>query len=329
MNRTLKRALGFTAGGLAMVAIALGTAVGLREDRHFEAALPDIHASADPEVVARGRYLVYGLAHCADCHGAPEQNALLKAGAEVPLSGGFEFRLPVGIFRVPNITPDMETGIGRFRDQQIARSLRYGVHPDGRAVLPFMRYADLSDADLTAIISYLRAVPAVRHAVPAHAPNWLGRVVKAFVLGPKGPSGSTPASVVSEPSVVYGRYLANSVADCAGCHTEIDEMTGAYAGPLFGGAEHDSDTDPSETFMAPNLTSDPRSGHLANWSEDAFIARLHAGAVLPRSPMPWHAFKRMTDDDARAIFRYLRTLPSASGADKPPASGALADSTRH
>ena len=126
---------------------------------HLRCAAPDIHASADPAVIERGRYLVRGAAHCADCHTAPEQRAALEAGKDVPLSGGNEFNLPVGVFRVPNITPDVETGIGRYTDPQLARMLRHGVRPNGKMVLPFMPFADLSDEDLTAVISYLRAQP--------------------------------------------------------------------------------------------------------------------------------------------------------------------------
>ena len=291
---------------------------GARQNRTFEAPRVDIHASTDPAVIERGRYLVMGPAHCADCHSSPEQRAVLEQGSEVPLIGGNAFHLPVGTFNVPNITPDPRNGIGRYKDEDIARILRYGVRPDGQGVLPFMPFADLSDEDLRAVISYLRSRPAVSHDVPAHELNTAGRVVKAWVLEPKSPSGPVPVSVQPEPTPAYGKYLAHNVANCVGCHTKFDMRTGKMAGPLMGGgAEHPSADDPKKVFVTPNLTPDPTWGWITDWSEEMFVARLKVGKVHAGSPMPWHAYKRMSDDDLRALYRYFRTLPPVAGGPDP------------
>lgn len=300
----------FVGGGVALTAA--------REERTFDAPRPDIHASADPAVIARGGYLVNGAAHCSDCHGAPDQDEKMLRGEVVPLSGGREFVLPVGTFRAPNITPDRETGIGRYTDEELARALRYGVHPTGRAMVPFMPFNDLTDEDLTAILSYLRAQPAVAHEVPAHAPNPAGQFIKAWLLEPKGPEETPKKSMTPEPTAAYGEYLANHVGNCVGCHTKINLRTGKFDGPKFGGgALHVSTNDPKKTFVSPNLTPDPTSGWITGWSEDMFVARMHAGRVHEGSPMPWQAFKNMTDDDLRAIYRYLRALPPMSGGPDP------------
>ena len=112
------------------------------------------------------------------------------------------------------------------------------------------------------------------------------------------------------PTVENGRYLANAVGNCVNCHTKVDMRTGAFAGPLFGGgAVHESLNDPTKKFITPNLTPHPRWGWIASWPEDVFVARVHMGKQREGSPMPWHAFKGMHDDDLRAIYRYLRTLP--------------------
>ena len=84
-------------------------------------------------MIAQGRYLAMGPAHCAYCHSMPGSWDAIDAGQEVPLAGGNSFRLPVGTFYTPNLTPDAETGIGRFTDGQLARMIRHGVTPDGRA----------------------------------------------------------------------------------------------------------------------------------------------------------------------------------------------------
>lgn len=299
-------------------ALGLVLAVLARKDRRFEAPYPDISASQDPDVVARGRYLASGLAHCTDCHGAASLKDTRAPGQEVPLIGGHAWELPIATVYAPNITPDPETGIGRYTDRELGRILRYGVHADGRAVLPFMPFANLSDEDLTAIVSFLRAQKPVRHEVPKSSTNFLGKAVLAFVLEPKGPTGSPPRTTKREVSAKYGKYLAESVGNCINCHTELDMRTGEFLGaPFAGGAKFPVEKDPTRTFVSPNLTPHPRWGWLEGWNEDAFAARFGMGPVHADSPMPWRSYSTVTSDDARAIFRYLRTLPSAPGGPDP------------
>jgi len=330
LARKLKRAGLVTGGGLAALIVVGAAATAIRERRTFPTPPVDLHASSDPAIIARGRYLVRGPAHCAECHGDPARAVERAAGAEVALSGGTEFHLPVGVFRVPNITPDPTTGIGRLSDPDVARLLRYGVRPDGSGVLPFMPFANLADDDVVAILSYLRAQPAVRHAVAPHHFNPLGHIVKAFVLSPRGPAAAVPPAMPPQPTAAYGRYLAHDVANCVGCHTRVDMRTGAFAGPLFGGgAVIESSTMPGRSFVTPNLTPDPRWGWIASWPEEVFVARVRQGQQRPGSPMPWNAFKTMTDDDLHAIFRYLRTVkPVAGGPDPSRPEAVVAEAER-
>lgn len=312
MKKLIKRIL----VGLVLL-LVLGTtgvaiAVVVREDRTFEAPYPEIHASNDPAVIARGRYLATGPAHCVSCHAEPGQ----PTGAEPHLSGGVEFELPVGTFRAPNITPDPLNGIGRYSDPELARVLRYGVHPSGRAMLPFMPFANLTDEDLTAVISYLRSRPAMDHAVAAHDVNTLGRFARAFLIEPMGPTKPIVARVEHGPTAAYGEYLASTIANCVGCHTNRSMRTGEAIGePYAGGLEIESHSQPGMTFVTPNLTPDPETGHLYRWTEDQFVARFrHATATA--SPMPWEAFRTMTEDDLRAVYRFLRSLPPVRTARK-------------
>ncbi|HEU4734863.1 MAG TPA: hypothetical protein VFT22_43525 [Kofleriaceae bacterium] len=303
MKRLLKR----IATGLAIVVVlgiaSVALAVVIREDRVFEAPYPEIHASQDPAVIARGAYLATGPAHCIACHRDPQQ----RDTADPAMSGGGTHRLPVGTIWTPNITPDVATGIGKYSDRELARLLRYGVHPSGRAVLPFMPFNDLSDEDLTAVLSYLRSRPAVSHAVPANDFNLLGRFARAFLLQPTGPSQPIRSSVPRGPTATYGEYLANSVGNCVGCHTRRSLRTGELTGPRFGGGM-EIQNDRGASYISPNLTPDPATGRITAWSEDAFVARFR-NATATESPMPWLQFQRMTDDDLRALYRYLQALP--------------------
>ncbi len=301
--------LGLGAAVVLILAILVIT-ISVRWDRRFEAPYPKLAASRDPAVLARGRYLAYGPAHCSDCHTAPADYASLETGSSPSLSGGVEFPIPLGTIGVPNLTPDSATGIGRRTDGDLTRLLRYGVRADGRAAIPFMEFHELSDADLVALISFLRSQPPVRHAVPDHALNLLGKAVMAFAIKPIGPSGTPPAeSPPSGPTLERGAYLVTAAANCAGCHTQRSMVTGAYTGPrLAGGSPMEAADNAHTKLVPPDITGNPGTGRAAMWTEDEFIARFRAGVRIPGSPMPWQAFRRIADDDLSAIYRYLRSV---------------------
>jgi len=310
MKRIIVRSL-VVLFGLVIVVIGIGAGtVSVRWKRTFEAPFPAITASTDPAVIERGAYLAYGPAHCAYCHTAgPEQWKRLDAGERVPLSGGFKFPVPFGDFYSRNLTPDKETGIGTRTDGELARVLRHMVHADGRVVLPFMEFQDMSDEDLIAVISFLRSQPAVKNELPPGKPNTLGKALYSFALKPRGPTDEPPKLSPEGVTVERGKYLANSVAACVGCHTNRSMTDGSYIGPKFaGGMRMDYDKDPTKVFVTPNLTPDPKTGHITNWTEDEFLARFRAGEKIEGTHMPWKAYGRMGDDDVRAIYRFLRSL---------------------
>ena len=305
---------------ILMVILGGAAFVGSRQNLKFDAPYPKVTASSDSAVIERGRYIVRTLAPCASCHGDPNQREAYANGADTPLIGGYVFEIPPGKFYTRNLTPDPETGLGNVSDSAIARALRYGVGHDGRALLPFMEMQGLSDDDLTAVVSYLRVQPPVRNQVPPHYFNLLGKVVKATALSkPIGPSAPPPAQSPRGASVETGRYLAESVSLCWACHTKRSQMTGAITGPRFGGTTGFTESDDAErSWSPPNITSDPETGRLAQMSEDQFVARFRQGRTLPGSPMPWQAFSRLAEDDLRAIYRYLKTVPPVKNDVGPP-----------
>jgi mono/diheme cytochrome c family protein len=312
----------------AVLALALLCAAGLglaylREDRSFRAPAPPLAASRDPAVIARGRYLVHGPGHCADCHAAPEAKPLVDAvgwapGGDAPLSGGYALRTFLGEMRAANLTSDGATGLGAVPDSLLARFLRTGIDRNGHIGLPVMQYPDLSEADLLAVISYLRTLPPVTHRVPPSHYNALGAITKAWFLAPFAPERPAPAEPPPAPDTAWGGYLANSVATCAACHTARNMHTGEFTGPRFaGGLVFRKADDPAQVLVSPNLTPDARTGILAGWTEERFKARFRRGASRPWSPMPWGPFSRMTDFDLESLFMYLHSLPPI-GKDNPP-----------
>ena len=315
--------LGVAAGLVAALAAAFAVVVQVRHDRTFDAPEPPLRASRDPAVIERGRYLAFGPAHCASCHapGDRAQAAMSASSVEeyqailgrldgVPLTGGFAYASPLGTLHFPNITPDPATGIGRYTDGQLARMLRHGIRPNGQAAFPVMEYQNISDEDVIALLSFMRSQEPVHNPVPDHELTFMGKAVKAFLVRPLGPEGTPPATSPPEaPTIERGEYLANRVAQCAGCHTRRNMVDFSLTGPrLAGGSELEEDWAPHLVFAPPNLTPDPETGHIVRWSEDEFVARFRAGTRVLGTPMDWELFSRMSETDLRAIYRYLMSL---------------------
>ena len=124
-------------------------------------------------------------------------------------------------------------------------------------------------------------------------------------------------------TVENGRYLAEAVTHCWACHTQRSMATGALTGPRYGGATGVKEAfDPGHVWAPPNITTDPETGRLGKMTEDQFVARLRAGRLLPGSPMPWQGLQRMTEDDLRAMYRYLKTVPAVRRDVGPPMADA-------
>lgn len=292
-----------------MFVLVVGTVIYVNSvwDRTYEAPYPEVTVSMDSAVLARGEYLVYGPAHCATCHINPTDFDAMSRGELVALAGGGEINIPPGIFRARNLTPDVETGIGGLTNEEIARVMRYGVGHDGRIIFPFMPFENMTQEDLNAIISFLRSQPPVKNKIEPTVYSFLGKaVLTAGLIKPLEPNGAPPVSLEKEVSVVYGSYLANSVANCVGCHSPRDLNSGEFIGPKFSGGLVFEEV--AGTFTSPNLTPDPETGLTANWTEDTFVARLKAGPVHEGTPMPWSSFAMMDEIDIRAIYRYLESL---------------------
>ncbi|HEX5668940.1 MAG TPA: c-type cytochrome [Chitinophagaceae bacterium] len=291
---------------LVLVALVLISSNFLYKKK-YEAPYPNIKASTDSATIARGKYLVMGPAHCADCHGAPGTEAAVDRGEEIPLQGGRSFVLPPGTFYPINLTPD-PTGIGNLKDEEIARALRHGVGHDGRNMIDIMPFHNTSDEDMVAIISYLRATKPVKNATPKTEYTALGKMIFSFALKPVGPEGEVPRSVTRDSSAEYGKYLAFSVANCRGCHTNRDLKTGAYIGePFAGGFEMDLGEGTDHIFTTPNITP-AKLGRMNGWTEEQFIKRFREGRKIAGSPMPWGPFSRLDETDLKAIYRFMQTV---------------------
>lgn len=315
-----------------LVVVLLATAAAVFVWRTWDRAYdeyptPDVRASSDPAVIARGEYLVYGPAHCVECHASSFQEfQKIVDGQKVPLQGGTPFVAPpLGTIYSRNLTPDPETGIGRYSDGQIARMMRFNVRPNGRAsVAPMMPFHNMSDEDMIAIISFLRAQPPVKNQV--HENEWTvpGKIIRSISSSfkPRDPGTVHPPKVAPEekPTRERGEYLARYVGNCVGCHTPLDDTTFEPSGPEFSGGEEFEPmplpgADMQTWFRTPNITPVKGSALMKFPDRATFVARFKVGGRQhPGTPMPWEAYARMSAEDVGAIYEFLRSLPPAEGA---------------
>jgi mono/diheme cytochrome c family protein len=314
----LKKVLIAVVGLGALLVLGLFLYVQLNWDKQWDVPLPDLEASTDPEVIARGKYLVRGPAHCSNCHvGSFEEFKRADGGEEIPLAGGVVFPMgPLGQLSPANLTSDTETGLGRYSDGQVFRMMRHAIKPDGTATIALMMpFWNMADEDLVAVVSYLRSLEPVRREVPAPEWTFMGKAMRVFlppfqpILEPTPPDHAPPMTATPE----RGEYIARFVANCFACHTKHDEATMEQTGPSWaGGSEFEPmpmpGADPTQWTRSPNLTPHP-SGVLKNFpTKEAWIQRFRAGRTVDTSPMHWGPFSRMSDEDLTALWLFFNTL---------------------
>lgn len=297
-------------GGLLAVVLLFLAYVQFFPAPRYEEMGEDFATSTDSAVIARGEYLVFGPARCVECHVHKDYPIEGKEN-RFALAGGHEFKFPLGTLYTANLTPDEATGIGAVSNATLERAIRHSIGRDDRVMPPFMGLTHISDEDMVAIISYLRSMPAVVNDLPWNKYSFMGKLARKFFLKPSLAEQPIPATVPEELSIAYGGYLVNELANCDQCHTPFDMSTMGYNKELHlaGGSTGGTTESKGEyIFNAPNLTPDPKTGHLTDWTEERFVERFGAGKVFPESIMPWDHYKEMTDQDVRAMYRYLQSL---------------------
>ena len=257
----------------------------------------------------RGKYLMESIVACGNCH--LQRGAQGEPLFDKGLSGGMLFDEPPFKAYASNITPDRDTGIGKWTDAQLAKAIREGVRPDKTLIgppMPIEFYRHLSDADLAAIIAYLRAQPAVSNVVPKSKYN--------IPLPPSyGPAVKNVKAPPATNPLKYGEYLAQ-IGHCMECHTPRDDKGAPKAGQL--GAGGMVFKGPWGESIARNLT--PHESGLKNWT-DAQIAKAIRDGVdrdgKPyKPPMGFAFYKNINDADMAALIAYLRSLKPQAWAAK-------------
>ena len=250
----------------------------------------------------RGKYLMTSIVACGNCHTPKGPNGKAIAGKE--LSGGDPINSPVFHAMPANITPDKETGIGKWTDAQIIDAIRNGKRPDGTIIGPPMAiafYRDMSDTDVKAIVAYLRSVPAISNKVE--------KSTYKIPLPPGyGPPVTHVADVPRTNNVAYGKYLATALGHCMDCHTPLvqgrNDMTKLGAGGNPFGAPNGG------VIISANLTPGNPSG-VAGWTNQQVKDAITKG-VRPDRPlvrlMAFDWYQNMTNADLNDLVAFLRSL---------------------
>jgi len=253
-------------------------------------------------LLERGDYLVNGIGNCGNCH-SPQGPSGALVGP--PLSGGGAIQSPSFTVYTPNLTPDGDTGLGHWTENQIVTALREGRTPAGRMLRPPMPvafYRGLSDRDAHAIAVYLRSLPPVRNKLPD---SHYSRPVPASYGGPVGRIPDPDRT----DKVAYGRYLAQ-LGHCMLCHTPRDAEGRPDIAHRIGAGGVELNGVFGE-IVTPNITPDTKSG-IGQWTDqqikDALTIGTRPDGSLLASPMPWRYLARLTNQDLDALVAYLRSL---------------------
>lgn len=251
----------------------------------------------------RGTYLVRGIAGCGNCHTTRDSEDQPIAAME--LAGGRVLDVPFAVIVMPNITPDNETGIGTWTEEQIMTAIREGRRPDGTLIgpaMPIAIYRGISDADTRAIAAYVRSVPPISHKLAR-------TVYKVPVPTSYGPAVSSVPDVPRTDRIAYGGYLAGPVGHCLFCHTPVVQGRSDVSRTGLGGRQFPAPG--GGTILSRNITPDQETG-IGNWSNQEIKTaittgvRRDGGLLVPFMAFRWYA--HINDDDLDALVAYLRSL---------------------
>ncbi len=274
--------------------------------------------AATPEEVARGKY-VFGATGGCGCH--TEKDRSLN-------SGGRRYDGPFGTVFSTNITPDAKTGIGGWTDTQIIEAIRSGLRPNGERLIPVHPYTvfnGMAEADLKAMVAYLRSLPAVNRAnqpkkitVPLFESVFLPAWLAAF-----SPREMPPATAPTS-GLPRGEYLVRAVSHCGECHTPRTVTQAVDNSRFLAGNARGP-----ENSVVPNITPDKTTG-IGGWSEEDLADYLATGnkpdgdvssglmeEVIHGTTA---GYKDLTKADRLAIARYLKSIPPIQNRVRKPSS---------
>lgn len=272
------------------------------------AALITTSASFAETPLERGTYLMHTVVACGNCHTPKGPDG--RAIADMELSGGDSIDSPV-FHAVPgNITPDKETGIGNWTDEQIINAIRNGVKADGTIIgppmpIPFYHGTPatpgMSDTDVKAIVAYLRSVKPIHHAVEKS--TYKIPLPKSY-----GPTVTHNPDIPRTDHLAYGKYLASGLGHCMDCHTP--DVQGRPDFSKIGAGGNPFGSPNGGLILSANLTPGNPQG-IAGWTNQQVKTAIGTG-MRPDRPlvrlMAFDWYKGMSNEDLNDLVTFLRSL---------------------
>jgi mono/diheme cytochrome c family protein len=302
----------------AVIGVIVAAVWWARSHRGFLPQPAAAPANPTTQVIARGEYLARA-GDCVACHTEPTGK---------PFAGGRAMPTPFGAIYVPNITPDDETGIGRWTADEFHRMMHTGVSRDGTLLypaMPFAQYTKVTRADNDAIFAYLNSLAPVKQKNRPHELRFpfnkremlVGWRALYFKQGEYQPD---PAQTAQWNR---GAYLVEGLGHCTMCHTAVNALGGTKESTEFEGGMI-----PNQNWYAPSLTNN-REGGLGDWSIKEISDLLQVGisdratVYGPMAEVTYHSLQYMTDEDTAAMAVYLKSLPKRDAEPPPPSSARL------
>ena len=275
--------------------------------------LPASELPAHEPDLANGKYM-FVAGGCAECHAKPLAKCKdTKTEDELRLGGGRCLKTDFGVFHVPNISPDKETGIGTWTTLEFVNAMKRGVGPGGTHLYPAFPYASyqrMSYEDLIDLKAYLDTLPEVNNEVPPHQltfPYNVRRGVGLWQLLYVDGKTFKPDPQKSEV-LNRGTYLVQGPGHCGECHTSRNFLGATMPSEAFAGARN-----PEGKGKIPNIT--PSHDGIGDWSEEEIVEFLESGTTPDfdvvgglMAPVQENLAK-LTPEDRAAIAAYLKSLP--------------------
>lgn len=268
---------------------------------------------ADDALLERGAYLAESITACGNCH-TPKDPDTGKPVEDMAYAGSFMIKEAAFTAYAPNITADVETGIGDWTDEEIMVAIRDGRRPDGSLVRPPMPsafYQGMSDTDVRAIVAYLRTLNPVKNEVPESEyriplpPNY-------------GPKVESVADVSKDDAVAYGKYVTHTLGHCTGCHTPRANGKLDFSRTNIGGRVFDNIYGLGFVAVSMNITPHPVAG-IGAWSDEDIKRAITKGVSRNgrklAKVMAFPYYDKISEDDLDAIVVYIRSLPPLTAAD--------------
>jgi mono/diheme cytochrome c family protein len=271
----------------------------------FTILLVSLQALAAPDLLDHGRQ-VFLAANCQTCHTDSDNGGKI-------LSGGRELESEFGTYYSPNITPDKETGIGSWSDEDFVRALRDGVSPEGHYYypsFPFTSYTKMTRADMLALKAYLFSQPAVKRKNLDHKLPFYMRIVPSAKIWNKRyfHPGEYQDDLSRSAQWNRGAYLAQAMGHCIECHTPRKALGVMIEDKLYAGVQNPGGE------VVPNITSHKKTG-IGRWSVDDIVYYFQSGISLSGDAAGGKmagiiddSLSKLPESDQRAIAVFLKSI---------------------